>query len=161
MRALILVVIAFAAAANADELSVNLDSSTLTGLPGDTLMFTGTLTNNTSDTLFINSDSFTFDIAGALDDSPFLLNAPISLDGGVTSSDFEMFDIDIPPGQGTGAYMGSFTVLGGVDGNAQDNLGTASFEVDVVPEPASYLLFGSALAMLAGWRVLRARLAKQ
>ena len=156
MRALIPILFAFAAAANADQIMVNLDSTTLSGGPGVELMFTGTLTNTTADTLFINSDSFTFQITGALDDSPFLTNAPISIDAGLTSGDFEMFDINIPVSEPPGTYIGTFTVLGGSDGSVLSNLGSASFSVNVAtPEPASYLLLGASLAFLLGRRHLR------
>ncbi len=57
MRALIAILFFCAAAANADDLSVNFDMSTLSGSPGQTVEFTGTLTNNTADTQFINSDN--------------------------------------------------------------------------------------------------------
>jgi hypothetical protein len=165
MRALIPILFIFAAAAaNADglpDLSVNLDSSTLSGVAGDDLMFTGTLTNNDTTTLFINSDSYTFAIGG-LDDSPFLNNAPISLDAGATSSDFEIFDVNIPLGQTPDSYGGVFTVLGGTDGNALNVLGSASFTVDVeaataTPEPAPYPLFALAIALFVGARLIRKR----
>jgi hypothetical protein len=159
MRALIPILFAFTAAANADELLVALDVNPLTGFPGDTLAFTGTLTNNTADTLFINADSFTFDIVGALDDPPFLNNAPISLDPGETSSDFEMFDVNIPVSQAPGAYYGVLTVLGGTDDTALNVLGSTDFEVDVTPEPASYLLVGGAIVLVLGRRGARSRLA--
>ncbi|HUB82795.1 MAG TPA: PEP-CTERM sorting domain-containing protein [Bryobacteraceae bacterium] len=160
MRALIPILLVFAAAANADELSVNLDSSTQTGVPGEMLTFYGTLANNTGGTLFITSDSFLFDINGAVDDSPFLNNAPISIDGGDTSADFAMFNINIPSGQASGTYHGSFTVAQGSGGS--DPIGTADFEVDVtaatVPEPASYMLLASTLVLLGGWRGVRSKL---
>ena len=155
MRALFVILFASAVAANATQISLNLDSATLSGLPGQMLDFTGTLTNNTGATLFINSDSFTFAINGALDDSPFLLNAPLSINAGVTSADFEIFDVIIPGGQALGPYTGSFTVLGGTDGSQQNNLGSASFTVEVTPEPASYLLISCAVALLLAYRGLR------
>ena len=156
MRVLIPILLVLAAGANAAELSVNLDQSTLSGFPGQTLLFTGTLTNNTAGTLFINADSFTFAINGALDDSPFLNNAPFSIGAGGTSFDFEMFDVNIPPGQASGPYGGVFTVLGGTGGEAMDNLGSTSFTANVeTPEPATYLLFALGLALLLGLAVVR------
>ena len=42
---------------------------------------------------------------------------------------------------------GTFTVLGGSDGDAQDNLGQAPFAVIVTPEPGTAVLLGLALTL--------------
>jgi hypothetical protein len=84
------------------------------------------------------------------------LNAPISVAGDTTSSDFVMFTVNIPLGQSPGPYDGSFTILGGPTaddpgGMDRDSLGSGSFEVDVngsAPEPATIWLTGAALLML-------------
>jgi hypothetical protein len=150
MRAILSILFVFAAAAQADEFTVSFTESTLTGTPGDVLEFDGTLTNNTSSTVFINNDSFTFQIPGALDDSLFLNNAPFTLGPMATSTSFAFFDVTIPGGQLPGDYTGAFTLQGGSDDNAMDNLGVGSFQVDIpagTPEPASFLL----LATVAAW----------
>jgi hypothetical protein len=125
---------------------------TLSGNPGDTLQFFGSLTNNTSSTVFINNDSFTFAIMGAADDSPFLTFAPLSLGPNATSGSFEFIDVTIPLAQATGTYDGTFTVIGGADDTAQNNLGTGAFHVLVnaaaVPEPGPMLLVGIGIAVL-------------
>ena len=46
-----------------------------------------------------------------------------------------------------GPQSGTFTVFGGVDGDAQDNLGQAEFSVDVMPEPGTAVLLGLALTL--------------
>lgn len=134
--------------------TVTLTPATQAAAPGDSLQFVGTLTNNTGNEVFVNNDSFTFDITGALDDSPFLTNAPFSLAAFASTPMFEFFDIAIPPAQAAGPYTGVFSILGGADGSAQDLLGQAAFEVDVataVPEPRSTILL-VVLAAIA-WRV--------
>jgi hypothetical protein len=160
MRTILLTIIGLATICRADTMfTVTFTPDTLSGNPGDVLQFLGTLLNNTTDTVFINSDSFTFGINGAVDDSPFLNNAPISLGpSGSSGPAFEFFDVTIPLGQLAGTYDGVFTVLGGPDGGAgtaQDNLGSANFHVDVtnpVPEPGSLLLLATGLAVLVfGW----------
>jgi len=154
MRGLLIALIALAGAVHADEvLTVNLDSTTLTGLPGQVLAFTGTLTNNTDSTVYLNNDSASF--ALPLDGAPFLNNAPFTLDPLATSFDFEMFDVTIPHGQAPGTYNGTFFVQGGADSNALAEVGAATFSVNVgTPEPASYLLCGAAIVLLLRRRSL-------
>ena len=147
MRAFLIAFFACVALVQADTaLTVNINPSTQVGGAGGVVPFFGTLHNNTTDTVFVNGDSFTFDIAGALDDSPFLPNAPISIDAGVTTTSFEFFAITVPQGVTFGVFNGQFTVLGGADGNAQDNLGQASFALSV-PEPGGAGLLACALAL--------------
>ncbi|MGH9665115.1 MAG: hypothetical protein ACRD9L_11885 [Bryobacteraceae bacterium] len=128
-----------------------LNPDTLIGAPGATLQFSGALANTTADTVFINADSFTFDIAGAVDDSPFLLNAPFFLNPNETSAPFPFLSVLIPLAQAPGVYDGAITIVGGIDANAQDNLGIASFHVQVsgVPEPVSGALVAVGLLLLA------------
>jgi hypothetical protein len=141
-----------AGAASADTITITLDSATLSGSPGDTLQFFGTLTNTTADTVFLNDDNL--NLSGfplsSLDGTPFF-NEPLSLDAGVSSSDMELFDITIPDPFTPGNYDGTFQVVGGADGGSQDIVGTADFTVQVtgpvsgVPEPGSLGLMGAAL----------------
>ena len=134
----------------ADTVFVSISPGTLTGNPGDTLQFFGTLTNTTSSTVFINGDTFTFP-PGTVDDSPFL-TAPLSLGPNEVSGSFEMFDVIIPIDLPPATYDGTFNVEGGADGNADDLLGTSAFHVEVessaVPEPASLGLLASGIAMM-------------
>jgi hypothetical protein len=136
--------------------TVSFTPDTLTGDPGGpTIEFSGALLNNTGNTVFINGDSFTFGIGGAVDDSPFLFNAPISLGPSGSSGTFTFLDVTIPLGQAAGTYDGVLTVLGGADGSAQDSLGSAAFHVVVnstVPEPSSFLLAAAGIASLLAWR---------
>jgi hypothetical protein len=135
-------------------------------LPGDELQFFGTLTNTTSGTVYLNADNFNLATLplSSFDDSPFFANAPVSLDGGGTSGDIELFDLDIPAPFTPGKYDGSFQVLGGVDDNAQDVVGTVNFTVQVqgptsaIPEPTSLPLLGAAFLGI-GW--LRGRCASR
>jgi hypothetical protein len=123
------------------------------------LEFDGTLTNTGSETVFLNGDNLNLARfpPGSLAGTPFF-NEPVSLDGGDSTSDMELFDISIPVPFTPGSYDGTFQVVGGVDGNAQDILGTVDFTVQVagatspVPEPSSLLLLG---AMFAGLRWFR------
>jgi hypothetical protein len=129
--------------AKADLLIIALDSPTLAGSPGDVLQFFGTLTNTTSANLYLNADNL--NLAGfdpsAIDDSPFFANAPLFLGPGASTGDISLFNITIPNPFATGNYGGTFQVLGGMDSNAQDVIGSADFTVQVqqhsaIPEPA-------------------------
>jgi hypothetical protein len=124
---------------------------------GDIIQFSGSLTNNTADTVFINSNSFTFAIPAAVDDSPFLNNAPFFLVGFGSSALFEFLDVTIPPAQAAGTYDGFFTVQGGLTESTMDPIGDTAFQVTVnstAPEPGSLLLMAAGLASLIARRRL-------
>jgi len=116
-------------------------------LPGDTLTISGTLDNTSSDPVFINSDTLILDTLLS-DDSMFLNNAPISLDSGQGSGSFQMFTVMIPVSTALGQYSGELHIVGGADGNAQLDVGSASFTVNVVPEPATLVLLAPALLLV-------------
>ncbi len=140
--------------AGADVLSFDLTSSSLNAPAGTstTLEFAGTLTNPTSAVVFLNGDGSFLDQSMTLDDSPFLTLAPLSLAAGGTYSG-PFFDVMVFPTTLSGTYAGTFTIQGGADENAFDNLATANFTVNVtgatVPEPQSSALLLVALAVLA------------
>jgi hypothetical protein len=151
IRTLLTVFFSVAVAAQANNITVNFDAASLVGLPGTTLYVTGTLTNDTDNTIYIKSDSFTFAITGALNDSVFLTDAPASLAPDATSSDFELFTIAIPPAQAPGGYDGVFSVMGGSTPSAFENQGSNPFMDGVeAPEPSSFLLCAAGIAIL--WR---------
>jgi hypothetical protein len=143
------------APAKADTLSIAFDMPTLTGLPAAFLQFSGTITNTTGSTVYLNGDGFNltgFD-QSAIDDSPFFANTPPFLGPGGSTGDIGLFNITIPNPFATGNYGGTFQVSGGADGNAQDVIGTAYFTVQVqqpsgVPEPSSAVLMSGALLLL-------------
>lgn len=160
VRALLLFILSLSAANAASILDVTLSPASQTGNPGQTLTFSGVLQNNFDAEVFINSNSYTFQIGdpGVLDDSLFLSNAPLSLLGLESSNPFDFFTVTIPALQAPGLYTGVFTVVGGADDLAADVIGTASFQVEVpapatgVPEPASIVLLCGGLGWLAWTR---------
>ena len=158
MKALLISFLGAAAICSAaTTFNVTFAPDTLSGSPGDVIPLSGTLLNNTGNTVFINSDSFTFAIAGAVSDTPFLTNAPISLAGNASSGPFIFLNVTIPVVQGAGTYDGVFTVLGGPDANALTNLGASAFHLTVnvvTPESGSNLLVGLGLAALLFWRYI-------
>jgi PEP-CTERM motif len=153
-----------AAAANADVVTIALDQPDQSGSQGDTLQFFGTITNDSADTIFLNSDSFTLGGLSLTFEDQFQ-NTPLSLapqgQAGDSSGDIELFDVAVndPLVDPTGKYLGSYTLIGGADGGdgtGADVLGTATFSVTTVPEPSTiYLLL--AACVVAGSAALFSR----
>ena len=150
-------------AVHASDIQMDFSNSVLAGAPGDTLQFFATLTNlSPTDTIFFNSISAT-GVSGDLDFEivPFFLNAPLFLDPGESSGQFEIFDVAIDPAATPGEYPGNtISLLGGTDGGALNDLADSVVEVDVegpqtttVPEPSSWLM----AAACVGWFVFRTR----
>jgi hypothetical protein len=157
MRILILVAASALAIlpAGADVLNFDLTSSSLSAPAGTptTLEFTGTLSNPGTTVVFLNGDVNFLDQSMTLDDSPFFNFAPLSLAGGA-SYNGPFFDVDVYPTTPSGIYPGTFTIQGGANDNAFDNLATADFTVKVtgsavaVPEPGYFAVLLFALAIL-------------
>ena len=160
LRNLLLTVAALAilpgTAARADSLAINFTPSILSASPGQTVTFSGTITNLENAIVDLNScdvnlaGPFTTDSCVA-----FLLSAPLFLDPLETSAPFDMFTVTVDQ-PFTGPFglqpPGIFTVLGGPDGDAQNILGQATFAVVVTPEPGTFVLLGLALIMTLALR---------
>jgi len=136
------------ALAKADPITITLSLPFQVGGGGDALEFDATVTNNTADTVWLNSDSNTIEGLLTVDDSPFVSNFPLSLDPSGDPLDTAtgwLFTVDIPSGIPVGLYTGSFTILGGSDQSDLNVLSSAPFDVQVTPEPASWQLMAMAL----------------
>jgi hypothetical protein len=138
-------------AAKADDVTITFDQPIQAGLPGSTIEFFGTITNNTNATIFLNNDDLNLisPTLGTIDQ--FFATVPVSLapNGqlGDSSGNIELFDVTI-----TAPFdltPGTYTLFGGADGGAQDSLGSAGFTVEPVPEPSSiYLVLGGFSTLL-------------
>ena len=105
--------------------------------------------------VFLNGDSFNVTAPVTLDDSDFLVKFPLSLAPG-TSFTGDLFVLTMPPNPPPGTYLGTFTLLGGVDGNANDTLGTVNFSLTTpIPEPSSIVLLIAGLAMTLLWAAFK------
>jgi hypothetical protein len=138
--------------ARASSISITLDVPSQSGVPGTTLQFFGTIVNSGTSTVFLNSNSLNLAGASFFLTDFFFTNVPLFLDPGASSGKIELFDVTLlkPFSDPFGLYGGSYTLLGGVDADAQDILGQVDFEVTAtppvsVPEPATALLLTTGL----------------
>jgi hypothetical protein len=134
----------FAGSAFSAPLTITFASSLLTASRGQTVTFTATLTNTTAAPLFLNGDAFNVAPPLLANDLKFLVNFPLSLIAGQVFT-APAFDITVPLTAPFGTYAGQFDVLGGANANASTTIGTATFAVANIPEPAT---FGSSLVAL-------------
>lgn len=141
---------------------VTLDHTTLSGAPGSTLTFTGTLQNTGLAEAFFTSATLNQAAELVGDTLPFFVNGATELTqqfsllaGGLTGS-FGLFDIFIPLGTLDGTYsLGhDLSLFGGSTSGDFDLLASAPFMVEVssVPEPATWMLAGAALLTAGVWR---------
>jgi hypothetical protein len=125
------------------QLIFTISPDTKSGAPGGSVTFFGTLSNTGAAELFLNGDNFSLSGASlSLDDSPFLTNFPLSLQGGESASG-DLFTVAIGPNTPAGIYPGSFTILGGPRDTDFNGLATRNFTL-AVPEPGigAWLLCG-------------------
>lgn len=141
------------------DISITLDNPNQTGGAGQTLNFSGTITNTDSNhgdaPIYLNGDSLTFTLSDATVVDNFFANAPVSLAPGASSGDIDLFDVELasPESLPLGAYSGSYVLLGGADGGtftAQDNLAQANFSVNATPEPGYFAILAVGLVLM-GW----------
>jgi hypothetical protein len=135
-------------AANADTVLTLLSPNQI-GL-GTLYTFDATVTNTGVSTVYLNGDFFLGDFPPLTYDDSGFNNFPLYLNPG-DSFTGELFTVTTPPyGPGSNYYTGSFEFLGGSDVYAQDTLATANFDIDVIPEPSSFVLLLTGMAVLAG-----------
>jgi hypothetical protein len=156
---------------------LNLSVPTQTAIPGQTITFGGTITNNHNDTIDLNALNITLAGMFSFDASPFFdLTAPISVSPNSTSAAYDWFTVTVadPYTDPFGPITGTITLLGGIQGpngydpTVQDLLATTQFTINViaaptanpVPEPATWpILFG--LGATAAWLRRRTRAANR
>lgn len=118
---------------------------------GGSLTYGATVSAPTSNAaaVFLNGDSFNVTSPVTLNDSDFFNNFPLSLAPG-TSFTGGLFVLTVPPNSALGIYLGTFTLLGGANGNATGTLGAVNFSLTTVtPEPSSITLLLTGLAGIA------------
>ena len=113
------------------QLLFSLNPAGQTGMPGTTLTFNATLINAGASVVFLNGASTIVPGAGLfLDPNPFFNNFPLSLASGESFTK-DIFSVSLDPAVLPGDYTGSFTIIGGSDSSALDDLATQNFLVSV------------------------------
>jgi hypothetical protein len=148
-----------AVTATAAPISIVFSNGSLTGGPGTTITFVATMTNTTASTQNLNGDSFTvqspFAFPANFNDSAFLNLWPLSLSAGGSYGPAGLFDVTIPLNTPAGSYTQAFNLLGGTGPSDQNLIGTATFQINVVPEPGTGVmtaLAGGLLVLLMVWK---------
>ena len=145
--------------ASADTIDLSLSNPVQFGSPGASLTFNATVSAPLANgaTEFLNSDAYGIDTAGAnlIDDSGFLLTFPLSLNPG-DSFTGTLFTVALPANLTSGIYDGFFEITGGSDPSSLGDLATADFEivnqtVSPVPEPGTFVLLATGVALLAAF----------
>jgi len=130
---------------------VDLTLAPVSGTPGSTVTVDGTITNDTSDTVYLNSESYTLPSPFTNgDNTDFFLNAPLSLAPDTNSGLIALFTFEIEPGTSGGSYSGNFLdIVGGGPSDFTDVLTSSGYSVTVlsstVPEPSALVLLSTGL----------------
>jgi hypothetical protein len=145
----------FLGAVTSQALTLTLDNPALSASIGDTVFFTGTLTNDDAFDLFISGTSYSLDINDPLDWdglsindtflTDFLVQYPGLFPAGATYS-APLFSVSVGPNATTRLNTANFALIDDQGGFLADQ----NFAVDVqaVPEPASIMVLLSGLAFL-------------
>ena len=100
--------------------------------------FSASITNTTTDALYINGDALDPLASGLTADdtsffNTFLVGAPVQLGAGQTYSFTDLFTVT-DDGAALDSYTGRFTLYGGTTLDAQDFSGSQTFTVQTVPD---------------------------
>lgn len=141
------------------QLTVSLTPSSTNPLqPGQTLSYSGTVTNTSGAEVFLNGDEILLHPTDAfvIDDTPFLTMAPLSLQPGDAYTG-ALFNLTAPSDPVSHSYSGTFTIFGGPDSFTTDPVGVEAFRFQAVPEPGAMALLGGVVVSGIGFMLRRRR----
>lgn len=143
------------------DLILNLASSVVAATPGETVIFTGSITNTTGVALnatdmFLNFGGF--DPAALADLTQLLGNPDFVLLSGHTSSTVDLFSVRVDSAAVAGLYSMDLSledINNHVSQTVRASLNVSGGQTAEVPEPSGFLLMATAAATLAITRIRR------
>jgi hypothetical protein len=163
LTALAVLTIALSGTVFADSISLNLTSLSMSTVPGGSVTFDGSITNNTgfslsSADLFLNF--FNFD-PGSINPTQLLGSVDFTIDNGATSGVVDLFSVMVADGVPLGSTLPMDLTLEDINNNTSGpiTVETSTGHVSAVPEPGtlSLCLMGATLLtrFIAGTRQKR------
>jgi PEP-CTERM motif len=130
----------------ASEVTVTITDPSQTATPGQTLDFTGTITN-----MLLGDGTFTISF------SPYNPNltvtpelpSPFSIGFGATTSTIDIFNVTLDSTIGPGTYPVDFVVTGCTSGDADCRGADGDVTITVTPEPSTLWLMATGLIVFA------------
>jgi hypothetical protein len=137
----------FAPLSHAATIVVDLYPSTILLGAGETAAVSAVITNLENATVDLNGIQITLSGPISGDDTPFFINAPLSIGPLATTFNFVLFTVSAAAlAPASGLLPATVSILGGIEGpagydpGAQDILGQQDFSVVITPEPAAWIL---------------------
>lgn len=142
------------------QLEFILSPDTYVTTAGDTVTFSGSLTNKGTSELFLNGTNVTlFGTGLSVDDNLFFINTPLSLSSAGEMGDTftgELFTVTIGANAQAGNYFGLFGITGGDNAFSLEEISSQTFQVQLrpvdssVPEARGGLISGIFVILLGG-----------
>jgi hypothetical protein len=132
----------------ADDISLNIADPSQTATPGQTVDFTGTITNDIEQDL--SASDFVFSFSGYNSNLTInqLLGTPnFSIGAGETTSIVDLFSVTLDSTMGPGTYPVDFVLVGGNSEESRSTTGEVS--ITVTPEPSTMGLMVTGLLIFA------------